>query len=194
MAGRPKHYEEKELVGNALKVFWSKGYTAASTQDLMQAMDIGQGSFYRTFPGGKRELYQKSLKLQLENTIRKFNEKLAQSEQPVQYIKDFFVAIANKSQEGINNGCFFGNTLVEMSNLDEETKTISTNLLIKMKNGLEKAISKAQASGSIENKASADSIALYLLNLWNGLNVTQRAYPNKEQISELIKLNLKVLE
>ncbi|WP_405292305.1 TetR/AcrR family transcriptional regulator [Algibacter sp. Ld11] len=193
MAGRPKHYKDEELIDSAIGVFWSKGYTAASAQDLMSAMDIGQGSFYRSFPGGKRELYQKSLKQQMENTIHRFNRELGQSEHPIKYLKVFFKSIATRPIAKIENGCYFGNSIIEMGNLDEETKEISVNLLSKMEASIEKAISKAQQEGELKTKITAKMIALYLVNLWNGINITQRTNSNKEQIQELIDMNLKIL-
>lgn len=193
MAGRPKHYKDEELIDRALKVFWSKGYNAASAQDLMQAMNIGQGSFYRTFPGGKKELYQKSLKRQAEKTIYRFNNELEESKDQIQFIRDFFMTIGSRSKSQVNDGCFFGNTIVELSNLEEETKLISVNLLTKMRDNIEKAISKAQSQGKLKTKQSSKAIALHLINLWNGINITQRAYPDEEQINEMIEINLQVL-
>ena len=61
MAGRPKIFEEKDIINKAIEVFWTKGYEAASSDDLLAAMGIGKGSFYLAFKGGKKELYEKSL-------------------------------------------------------------------------------------------------------------------------------------
>ncbi len=194
MAGRPKHYADEELIDRATTVFWQKGYTAASAQDLMKAMDIGQGSFYRAFPGGKKELYQKSLRRFLEVSIGQFYTRLNESTDAIQFIKDFFYAIPIRTQQEKNNGCYLGNALIELSNLDEETKVISVELLVKLKEGFEKAIKRAIKEGQLSSDKSPKTLAIYLINLWNGINVTQRMYPQKKQIEEVLNLSLKILD
>lgn len=194
MAGRPKHYQDEELIDRAIEVFWQKGYNAASAQDLLKAMDIGQGSFYRSFPGGKKELYQKSLNRFLEKRIKEFHQGLGQSEDPIEFIKEFFYAVADRPTIKKSSGCYLGNTVVELSNIDEETKLLSVALLSKMKDGFEKALKKAQVVGKLDANKSPKTIALYLINLWNGINVTQRMYPQKKQLLEVLKMNLQILD
>lgn len=194
MAGRPRHYQEEELILKATEVFWQKGYAAASAQDLMKAMDIGQGSFYRVFPGGKKELYQKTIKSFLANSIKVFYNKLEESENPLEFIKDFFYAIPRRTIQKKQDGCYLGNAVVELSNLDEETKLISAKQLNIMKDGFEKALNIAQSKGLLSTDYSPKLLALYLINLWNGINVTQRMYSDKKHMLDLLKLNLKILD
>jgi TetR/AcrR family transcriptional repressor of nem operon len=194
MAGRPKHYQEEELIDRAMKVFWKNGYNASSAQDLMQAMDVGQGSFYRTFRDGKKDLYQRSLKKFLEEPIKLFYEKLDQAENPIQFIKDFFYKITTNSSDQNQNGCYLGNAIVELSNLDEDTKLIASEQLNKLKEGFEKALVLAQEKGLLGKEQSTHLLALCLINLWNGINVTQRMEPSKEEIMSLLELNLKILD
>jgi len=194
MAGRPKHYEEDTLIDRAINVFWKKGYHAASAQDLMKAMEIGQGSFYHSFPGGKKELYQKSLTHFLKQSIRQFYAGLGESNDPIEFIRAFFNRIAERPQEDKQNGCYLGNALVEWSNLDEETQALSAELLLKLKEGFEKALTDAQKMGNLAEEKSPSLLATHLVNLWNGLNITQRMPIKDSQVKELIELNLRVLD
>jgi TetR/AcrR family transcriptional regulator, transcriptional repressor for nem operon len=64
---RPKEFDRDVAVERAMSVFWSKGYAATSTDDLLQAMQIGRQSMYDTF-GDKRRLYVEALeRYQLES-------------------------------------------------------------------------------------------------------------------------------
>src|SRR5260370_37608472 len=63
----PKEFDRGIAGERAMSVFWSKGYAATSTDDLLQAMKIGRQSMYDTF-GGKRRLYVEALeRYQLES-------------------------------------------------------------------------------------------------------------------------------
>ena len=194
MAGRPKHFENEELIDKAMPIFWAKGYTATSAQDLLKAMEIGQGSFYRAFPGGKKELYQLSLLQFITNTTTKFNTALEETTHPIKFIESFFENIAIRSAQNMKNGCYLGNAIVEMSNVDEDTKVLSAKHLLKLQTGFENALVKAQDLKLLDNNKDPKILATYLLNLWNGLNVTLRMITDEKDIKALIKLNLEILE
>ncbi len=63
--GRPREFDEAVALDRAMDVFWRKGYHETSTEDLMEAMGIGRGSFYNTF-GSKRDTYLRTLDRYLE--------------------------------------------------------------------------------------------------------------------------------
>lgn len=194
MAGRPKHNTDDELIDRAIKVFWEKGYHAASAKDLLKGMDIGQGSFYRSFPGGKKELYQKSMIRFLEKANKAYFKGLEESDCPITHVQNFFNVIPLRNKEEMYNGCYLGNAIVELSNLDEESIRIATNLLNKLKDGFEKALVMAQEEGKLDSGKSPRTLALYLINLWNGINVTNRMNFSKKELKSVLGLSLQVLD
>ena len=58
---RKKEFDEVEVLDKALDVFWKKGYSATSIQDLVDSMGINRASIYDTW-GDKHNLYVESLK------------------------------------------------------------------------------------------------------------------------------------
>ncbi|WP_155737462.1 TetR/AcrR family transcriptional regulator, partial [Agrobacterium tumefaciens] len=57
---RPREFDRDAALEKALRVFWSKGFAATSTDDLREAMGIGRQSLYGAF-GDKRKLYLEAL-------------------------------------------------------------------------------------------------------------------------------------
>lgn len=55
--GRPKTYEHDTALDAALGVFWNKGYSGASLDDLTQAMEMSRPSVYAAF-GNKKAIYE----------------------------------------------------------------------------------------------------------------------------------------
>jgi TetR/AcrR family transcriptional repressor of nem operon len=53
---RPQEFETSEVLRNAMYVFWSKGYEAASLTDILEATGLSKSSLYATF-GDKRALF-----------------------------------------------------------------------------------------------------------------------------------------
>ena len=90
MAGRHRLFDGKEIIRKALTVFWKNGYHISSADELITAMGISTGSFYLSFKGGKKELYQGTLVQFASKCNNDFRNKLMQQENPALYIKDFF--------------------------------------------------------------------------------------------------------
>lgn len=194
MAGRPRNFDEDELIKRAISVFWQKGYAAASAKDLMTALEIGQGSFYLTFKGGKKELYIKSLIKLWNYNDNIFNTGVAKSENPLEFIRTFFLSITEKSESDLKKGCFTGNTLVESAYIDEELQELAIKLLKGSEKSLKNALVLAQDLGILAQDKSPKILASFLINLWNGINLTVRMGVEKETLKEMVEINMKVLE
>lgn len=58
--GRPKLYDATSALEAAATVFWSKGFSGTSLDDLSAAMDMNRPSIYRAF-GDKESIYRQAL-------------------------------------------------------------------------------------------------------------------------------------
>lgn len=193
MAGRPKIFDEREVVDKAVNVFWTKGYEAASADELLEAMGIGKGSFYLAFKGGKKELYEKSLQQYSDRFNRQLLHDLSVSENPVQLIRNFFMALADDPKSKQVKGCYIGNALVQLSDVDADTKRLAADLLMGMEGIFADVIRKAQEQKKLKNKVAPEVLAKYLVNLWNGVNVTRRSNPGDPHLREVLEMSLQVL-
>lgn len=59
--GRPRSFDRTAALDAAMRVFWQKGFTAASMSDLCAAMGIGSPSLYAAF-GSKEQLYAEAIR------------------------------------------------------------------------------------------------------------------------------------
>lgn len=193
MAGRPKIFDEQEVIEKATEVFWLKGYEAASATELLLAMDIGKGSFYLAFKEGKKELYARSLEQFSNKALEQFKRDLMNADNPIGFLKEFFLTLADLPMARKTGGCYFGNAIVEMSNIDDQTREKASLLLSKLEENFEHIIRNAQQNHLLKNNASPDVLARHLINLWNGIHITQRMYPADPKTKEMIELNLQIL-
>ncbi|PWV48878.1 TetR/AcrR family transcriptional regulator [Chitinophaga sp. S165] len=193
MAGRPKIFDEQEVVDKAVNVFWTKGYETASADELLEAMGIGKGSFYLAFKGGKKELYEKSLRQYSERFNKQFLYDISVSEDPIQLIKNFFMALADDPKSKQMKGCYIGNALVQLSDGEADTRSIAAGLLSGMEDIFTSVIRKAQEQKKMKNKTTSEVLGKYLINLWNGVNVTRRSNPGDQYLREVLEMSLQVL-
>ncbi len=190
MAGRPKKYDENEVLDKAIAIFWDKGYENASADDLLQAMNIGKGSFYLAFKGGKRELFEKSMKRFVQKYFSEMEDNIRNCDNPILLIKSFFLQMETENSLTKDKGCYFGNALIQIADNEVGLKILANNYLKEIENFFTLAIQIAQEKGQLKSEKSAAFWGLYLLNFWNGINITQRMQIPKETLKELIEQNL----
>ncbi len=194
MAGRPKIFDEKEAIDKATEVFRNKGYDTASADELLNAMGIGKGSFYLAFKGGKQELYIRSLKQFAEEFSKKIISAIEHSDDQIQFIRRFFLVLADAENCDIDRGCYLGNALVQLSEKDEDIKKITAGLLKNLQKIFATVIRKAQENGMLKNSDDPEVLAWHLTNLWNGIHVTRRMEASHETLRLMIEMNLRILE
>lgn len=192
MKGRPTIYDNKDVIEKAQQVFWTKGFTATSLEDLLNAMGMGSGSFYNAFKGGKKELFRKAIN-QRREAFNQFKEAVSQSATPIDLIKDFFRSIAKADIQTHLQGCIIANTVVEMAALDKELEKEAVSILKEVEQLYTITIEKAQKNGTLKNQTDPVILGRYLITLWNGLNVTRRMYPDNKVLLKQIEMQLEII-
>jgi len=192
MRGRPTIYDNKDVLEKAQKVFWTKGFTATSLEDILEAMGIGSGSFYNAFKGGKKELFKKAIN-QRREAFKHFEEAVDKSDAPIEMIKEFFRSMAKADRQTHLQGCIIANTVVEMASLDNELEDEAVDILKDVEKFYTRVIEQAQKNGTLKNQTDPVILGRYLITLWNGLNVTRRMYPDNKILSKQIEMQLEII-
>ncbi|MDW7691536.1 TetR/AcrR family transcriptional regulator [Flammeovirgaceae bacterium SG7u.111] len=194
MAGRPRQFDEEDVIQKATDVFWEKGYEATSAEDLLKAMNMGKGSFYLHFKGGKEELFRRSMEFRAKQSMNKIKSRFLQSENKLEVIRSLFLERLASKDYFRNYGCLFGNTLVEMANINEELKSIAAEHLGNLEKVFEEVIADAIEKKQFNTSHSPKFIAKHLINTWNGMNITKRMGGQDELLTKIVKMNLKIIE
>jgi len=192
VAGRPKIFSEEDVLEKAGNFFWEKGYEASSTDELIKAMGIQRGSFYNTF-SSKKELYIRTINFHEKKSLEGFESLLKKSNNPLATIKEVFLSLCDCPLAEHQKGCFAGNTIAELSGIDQELAENAKKHLKEMQKIFFKALVRARNEGILILETDPNVLALYLLNLWNGLNITRRIYPDKTILKPLVKFQLEFL-
>jgi len=190
--GRPTIYEDSNIIKKAQEIFWKKGYNATSLSDLRKATGAGAGSFYNTFKGGKKEVFEKAIQ-ERRLAFDAFKEELNRSKYPLELIKDFFKSIADADKNEHLKGCIIANTVVEMTYIDEDLEAISIQILKEVEEMFTEIIRDEQKKGNIKTLTSPEILGKYLITFWCGLNTLRRMYPDKKVLNEQIEMQLAVI-
>lgn len=74
--GRPRQFDEKDVLSKAMTVFWTQGLTGASLDDLSAAMGMTRPSLYNAF-GNKEEIYRRSFEMAVREMQEESGTRLA---------------------------------------------------------------------------------------------------------------------
>jgi TetR/AcrR family transcriptional repressor of nem operon len=192
MAGRPRLLEEDQMLEKALEMFWENGYEATSMEDLLHCMSLNKGSLYHVF-GSKRELFSKTLDFFGKKSQNDIERKILEVESPVVGIKNFFLEVASSKRRLHEKGCFMGNTVAELAGIDKQLKDKAIQNLKNMEDLFYRYIEKAKNAKELKTQEDSRVIARYLVNLWNGINITRRIYPTGDALQSVINLQLSIL-
>lgn len=101
---RPRQFDEAQAVDAAMRIFWSSGYEATSTEQLCEATGLGRSSIYNTFKS-KHDLFRQAMShyAELKNA-----ELLAllESEQSIRSkIRALFDVAVVEATNGNRDGC-----------------------------------------------------------------------------------------
>lgn len=190
---RVKLFNIEEVLQKAMELFWKKGYSATSIQDLVDGLGINRASLYDTF-GGKKELFDKSFKLYRETRIKATSDFLnSQASTKTGIYKLFEYAVDDLVDDTDSKGCFVVNTTTEL--IPESGDTNIT--LSKNKAMYEKIFSNYLKKGVQKGDFSADkniaAIASYLYTLYCGIMVVAKIDASKNKLLAIVKSGLTVL-
>jgi TetR/AcrR family transcriptional regulator, transcriptional repressor for nem operon len=171
---RPKEFDRDVAVERAMSVFWSKGYAATSTDDLLQAMEIGRQSMYDTF-GDKRRLYVEALdRYQLESVAGHIR-RLRSIASPLAGIEALLVGVISSDRTTREKGCMGVGAICEFGNADTELAELRVKSGGLLHKALVERLRDAQAAGEIGESVDIERAARFVGTTMLGLQVAAKA-------------------
>lgn len=186
-------FDRQEVLFKAMMLFNEKGYAACSIQNLLDTMGLNRGSLYSAF-GDKRRLYLEALTLYEQLSVEKFVAFLLGGDSPVQNIHAFFnMAFLEMNEAVLRAGCFFVNTIVEMTDIDQDLVDIAGSKLDRLEVALKKALIRAQTIGELSEDKDPVAMSQFLLSTIKGLRITCKQTQDRKVIGNIIRTALMIL-
>jgi len=177
MVGRPRQFDEEQVLDAAMKAFWANGYEATSLADLVEVTGLHKGSLYQAF-GDKHTLFLQTLNRYLQNVRRYKTEILKNADSPIGGIRDILHGFIDMSENDADcpQGCMAVKSLVEMAPHDAEVQSIMENHKNVMRTTMESRLLQAQADGDLGIDKSPERIVALIMIFMDGL-ATQATGP-----------------
>ena len=187
-------FNEDEVLNNAVNLFWRKGFSGTSMQDITAVTGLNRSSIYNSFDS-KIELYKRALKT-YSNTIEGLHQRalLKSSDSKEALVLFFEYLIEDIIEDTDNKGCFIVNSTLEMSQRDTTIKKWLTQSQENEIRFLEELLRDAQQKKLINTNDSAINYAVYLYNTAQGLRVTGVLYKNRIGLKTISENTFKIFD
>ena len=191
---RHKEFDRDEALHKAMEVFWSRGYEAASIEDLVGHMGINRQSLYDTF-GDKHALYLQALDRYREVEGRKMFELLEKSGSVKRALRQLFGRIVEGSLcDQARRGCFVGNAMSELAGRCKETAARTCSNMAAAEEALYRALLRGKREGEIKGGRDLRAVARFLYSSLQGLQLMAKATRDRKTLEDVVKVTLSVLD
>lgn len=183
-AGRPRSFDETEVLEQATQAFWSTGFAGTSVGDLEAATGLKRQSLYNAF-GDKRGLYEACL-AHYEKTRAAGFSCLLSGPDPMAAIERVMQAWAQGARSSGCRGCFFLNTVSELSGKDPEMVGRVARLLDQQQDLLTQTLRDARDQGLLAPRLEPRAVARRLQATGHGLQLMCRLDPEGSTIDDVV--------
>ena len=174
-AGRPRSFDESEVLEAAMQVFWDHGFDGSSVRALEDATGLGRQSLYNTF-GDKRALFEACLVHYEQTRSAGMAACLTASGSPLAAIERLFASWRTAAETGCK-GCLLLNTLAEFGGRDPALLTVVERVLATQRDALAEQLRAAQKRGEVRQDLDPIQTAQRLQATGNGLLLLARLGP-----------------
>ena len=164
--GRAQAFDQDKALERAMYLFWENGFESTSLKDLLQAMEIQNGSFYHFF-GNKKRLFLAALKYYDDDFTQK-REALFQTNHPfkVKMRMLFHHVLDRQSAAVCPKGCFLFNSVgsdaVKDLDLYKKVRRSVADFEVFLEDEIKKAIKAGEVDGAIDTKYTASILIAYV--------------------------------
>lgn len=189
--GRPRTFDEAEILDRTLDLFWLRGFHSVGLTELVAHAGIGRQSLYDAF-GSKRSLFIRSIVHYRDTRLAEALALLDREGSPLENVKGVMRFFRDLARDKRSRGCFVANSLVELSS-DSEIRDLLEETLGMLEHRIRIALREAQKRGELASDADPGQQARALISAMIGLSVTGKLSPAQDVIDDIYEGTLRML-
>ncbi|WP_406262138.1 TetR/AcrR family transcriptional regulator [Actinacidiphila glaucinigra] len=190
--GRNGDFDVDRSVDRAMDLFWRRGYTGTSLQDLLDVLSIGSLSFYAAF-GSKEQFYRRALErcsaLQVEDLV-KILEHAAEIRPAVRQV---LVAMIEADRADPSRGSdAAGEAGGDGAGPSVAERAVAA--LCRVESALAGALDRAKSRGDLPPGKDPVELARFLATFVQGLRVVGRARLGRSFVEDALAVAMRALD
>ncbi len=166
-----------------------RGFANAGVREIVRAAGVPQGSFTNHFPSKEAfglaviDLYFAGSRRVIQDTL--LNDALP----PLQRLRQWLEANrANLGEEGMRNGCLFGNFTAEACAGSEAIRQKLVAVFAEIQAGVAYCLNAAVRQGEVRPDLDADEIAAFIVTSMQGATLLSKAQRSAAPVDRLERI------
>jgi TetR/AcrR family transcriptional repressor of nem operon len=191
---RPREFDPDEALEGAMQLFWSRGLTGTSMDELCTATGLSRSSIYACF-GDKRELFLRCVDRYAERGTDRF-EALRSGSVPVRVaMAELLFDLIDRIVSGTGNrGCLLGNSAAELAPTDAVAMGRVRAGLERVEAVVRDGLERARDAGEIAAGTDVDELAKFFVVGMQGMRLVGKARPDRDALNAVAETMLRVLD
>ena len=178
--GRPRRFDEADVVAKAVTTFWSHGYDGTTLDELERATGVDRSTIYNSF-GGKVGLYEMAATQYLQRGDNHLFSPLVDGGEGLADIVEFLDLLETTQLDDSNPpGCLIINDMATPAS-DEATDQYLAALDTGIKDAIERS-NRIDGTDPYRNSSRQESLLAAII----GINLTHRRDPTSDAASKMI--------
>jgi TetR/AcrR family transcriptional repressor of nem operon len=190
--GRPKTYEESEILESAVELFREKGYEGTSVPEIISRLGICRQSLYNAF-GDKRGLYLAALERYGQREVNAKLALLSAEGSPLENLRTLIRGWAALATQCPGEGCLTVVGIIEGRD-DPEALAVVEKQVDQFEAGFQDALERAQKAGELKPNASPSRLARALVSTCYGMGVLSRLPGSGPRIGDAVAVLLGLID
>jgi TetR/AcrR family transcriptional repressor of nem operon len=184
-----KPSNREKILTEGLRVVHEHGFGGASVRDIVQAAGVPQGSFTNHFASKEAfglevlDLYVSRGREVMRETLR--NEALP----PLQRLRAYLAARKTRlSQDGMRNGCLFGNFTAEANEHGEPIRRRVVEVFTEAQQTIAECLRAAVRAGEVPENLDCDDVAGFVVSSLQGAILLSKAERSPAPMERFVKI------
>jgi TetR/AcrR family transcriptional repressor of nem operon len=176
----------EKLLSAGLETFHKRGFNATGVQDITDAAKVPKGSFYNHFESKDALGVEVVARWAAMGAARR-QPLIDGSGPPLARLRSHFKALNQLGPAtGFSRGCLLGNFSTELSTQSPAIRVAVEAALDDWTRAIAQMIAEAQEAGDVSRNLSADTLAGFVLNAWEGAVMRSRVEKNQAALDDFL--------
>ncbi|MGV9677529.1 TetR/AcrR family transcriptional regulator [Nocardia sp. NPDC003482] len=186
--GRPRQFDESELLDAATELFWAKGFDNTSVEDVSKLTGVGNGSIYAAY-GSKRGLFLAAFERYCDGRARFVREVISGAPGSARAaVRALLRAIvADCASHPDRRGCLMLNSIAHLGARVPEVIALGARTTESMENDVAQRL-RAAADGAIE-EAELSALSAHIVLVAQGLIQSRRIGVPVERLERIADIS-----
>ena len=191
--GRPRLYDADAAIQAAGEVFWSKGFSASSLDELSSAMNMNRPSIYKAF-GDKEAIYRQVMMQFVRHMEAGFQRTLAREPDFRKGLRKFYqgaldVYTADDTALGCLVMCTAPAAAMDHPGIQADLRAVIEQIDAQMSGRVEEAIKQGQLDANLDPK----TLSRLLQAILHSLAIRARAGESRNSLRRFIDASIALL-